>query len=119
MGLGGGLGATLDLYPGRACCGGDAPQVQGSHRDGGFLLVSSFGGCNDLFVTGSFLADIAFTTNSRAVQFVANRLANQIVVPINGANHSITACDIRPQILPVQTGLTDTVIGPKCPSTMD
>lgn len=70
-----------------------------------------FGGCNDVFVTDSFLADCKFSSNSRSVNMAANRIANQTLLTVDGANHSIIGNDINPQILLPST-LTNSVIGP-------
>jgi hypothetical protein len=39
----------------------------------------NLGGCNDTFVTNSFISDLRFTADSRGVNIVASRIANQPV----------------------------------------
>jgi hypothetical protein len=58
----------------------------------------SFGGCNDVFVSGSFLADLAYTADTRSAQIVNSRLANQAALTINGHNNTIVGCDINPAL---------------------
>lgn len=70
-----------------------------------------FGGCNDFFVTASFLGDLLYTTNSRAVQVSANRVANQVALIIAGANHSFVGTDTNPQIV-LDGSLTNSKIDP-------
>jgi hypothetical protein len=57
-----------------------------------------FGGCNDTFITSSFLADLKYTADSRGVLITACRIANQTALTVNGHNNTITGCDINPQI---------------------
>lgn len=58
----------------------------------------NFGGCNDVFVTGSFLGDLVYTPNSRGVLITSSRIANQAALTYDGHNNVIDACDINPQI---------------------
>lgn len=57
-----------------------------------------FGGANNFYVSNSFLGDLNFSTNSRAVLITACRLANATSLVIRGANHTIVGCDIYPQV---------------------
>jgi hypothetical protein len=77
----------------------------------------SFGGANDLFISGSFLADLAFSPNTRAVQITATRIANQRVLTVDGANHSIVGNDIAPQLVLAPT-LSNSVVGPNSMNVM-
>lgn len=57
-----------------------------------------FGGCNDTFVTASFIGDLGYTAESRGVIVTATRIANQAALSLNGHNNVIDACDIAPQV---------------------
>lgn len=71
----------------------------------------NFGGCNDTFVANSFLADLRFTPDSRGVNMVTTRVANQAALTVNGHNNSIVACDINPQVT-IASGADAISIGP-------
>lgn len=58
----------------------------------------NFGGCNDVFVSNSFLGDLYYTANSRGVMVTGCRIANQASMVIDGHNNTIVGCDIAPQI---------------------
>lgn len=58
----------------------------------------SFGGSNDVFVSSSFLGDIAYTANSKAVHLAVSRLANQSALSILGDNNTIVGCTLYPNI---------------------
>lgn len=81
------------------------------HIETGGTCAFSFGGANDLFITSSFLGDLAFSDNSRSVHIAASRLANQAALTISGGNHTMVACDVLAQIT-LDAGLTASVIGP-------
>lgn len=70
-----------------------------------------FGGCNDVFITGSFLGDLNFSVNSSSVHMAACRIANQTALTIKGQNHTLVGGDWLPQIT-LDSGLTNSVIGP-------
>ena len=70
-----------------------------------------FGGCNDVFVLGSFIGDVNFTDESRAVNIVGGRLANQLALTVAGHNNSIVGGDISPQIT-IAPGADANTIGP-------
>lgn len=70
-----------------------------------------FGGCDDIFITGSFLADLKYSSNSRSVQISASRVANAAVITIDGANHSWVGVDTFPQLILAST-LTNSKIDP-------
>jgi len=57
-----------------------------------------FGGANDFFVSNSFIADLNYSTNSRAVLITDSRIANQTALTVRGANHTIVGCDIAPAL---------------------
>ncbi|MGH8263590.1 MAG: glycosyl hydrolase family 28-related protein, partial [Steroidobacterales bacterium] len=71
----------------------------------------AFGGANDLFISNSFLADLLYSRNSRSVQIVASRIANQSTLTIDGGNQTLIADDVNPKITLAAT-LTNSVIGP-------
>ena len=58
----------------------------------------SFGGCNNFYISDSFLSDLLYSTKSRAVFLTGCRLANAAALEILGANHTIVGCDVGPQI---------------------
>ncbi len=58
----------------------------------------NFGGCNNVYITNSFLADLLYTQDSRAVLISNSRIANATSMLINGHNNTITGCDINPQV---------------------
>jgi hypothetical protein len=88
-----------------------------THIETGGYCAFSFGGSNDVFVSDSFLGDLEFSPNSRAVQISANRIANQKVLTIDGANHSVVGNDIAPQIV-LSATLTNSVVGPNSMNVM-
>lgn len=57
-----------------------------------------FGGCNNVFVSGSFLADLKYTADSRAVLITGSRIANQAALTVDGHNNTIVGCDLSPVI---------------------
>lgn len=69
-----------------------------------------FGGCNDTFITASFVSDLKYTADSRGVQINSTRIANQTALTVNGHNNTITGCDINPQIT-VASGADNIAIG--------
>jgi hypothetical protein len=77
----------------------------------------SFGGAADFFVSESFLGDLAYSTNSRAVFIGQTRLANQAALTINGSNHTIVGSDINPQIT-LSINSDNIVIGPNSYNTL-
>lgn len=70
-----------------------------------------FGGCDDVFITGSFLGDLNFSVNSSSVHMAACRIANQTALTIKGQNHTLVGGDWLPQIT-LDSSLTNSVIGP-------
>ena len=70
-----------------------------------------FGGTNDVFVIGSFLSDLIFTPNSRGINIVGSRIANQTALTLNGHNNSIVGCDINPQVT-IASGADVCTVGP-------
>jgi hypothetical protein len=69
------------------------------------------GGANNVYITNSFLGDLEFTANTRAVNIVASRIANQVAMTLNGHNNSIVGSDVRPTIA-IAPGATANVLGP-------
>jgi hypothetical protein len=70
-----------------------------------------FGGANDNFIAASFLADCAYTANTRAVMMVNCRIANQVALTVDGHNNSIVACDLNPTIT-INASADNCSIGP-------
>lgn len=58
----------------------------------------NFGGCNDVLVSDSFLADLAFTTDSRGVHLSGCRVSNQAALTVNGSGVTFTGCAIYPAV---------------------
>ncbi len=58
----------------------------------------SFGGCNNVFVSDSFLADLAYDPDSRGVRIVSCRIANQAALDLDGHQNGIVGCDIAPAL---------------------
>lgn len=58
----------------------------------------NFGGCNNVFVSNSFLGDLYYTNNSRGVLITGCRIANQASLVVDGHNNTIIGCDIAPRI---------------------
>lgn len=58
----------------------------------------SFGGCNNVYVSASFLGDLAYTTESRGVLISGSRIANQVALTLDGRNNTISGCDVGPQL---------------------
>ena len=82
-----------------------APAQQLSARPRKFSLIEtdgtcafSFGGSNNTFVSNSFIGDIEFNAESRAVLITGTRVANQLALTVRGFNNSISGSDISPQI---------------------
>jgi hypothetical protein len=76
----------------------------------------NFGGCNDLFISGSFLGDLNYTLNSRGVQISNSRVSNQTALSIYGHNHTIVGSDVNPQIT-LTPGVDNCHIGPNSLNT--
>jgi len=69
-----------------------------SHIETAGYCAFNFGGCNDVFVEGSFIGDLNFTSNSRGVHVNASRIANQATLDISGPGVTITGCGINPDV---------------------
>lgn len=68
------------------------------------------GPCNNLFIVACRVGDILWNDNSRGVCISTSRLAGTVTpMVVKGANHSIGACNIAPQI-ELGAGLVDTTI---------
>jgi hypothetical protein len=81
------------------------PAPQGGAVPRSFMTIQTdgqcafdFGGCNNLYIVNSFIADLKYTADSRAVLIANTRIANQAALSIKGANHTIVGCDIAPAI---------------------
>lgn len=68
-----------------------------------------FGSSNDTFVTNSFLGDLFYASSSRASLITGCRISNQTALTIQGNNHTLTGCDIAPQIT-IQSGADNLAI---------
>ncbi len=55
-----------------------------------------FGGCNNTYVANSFLGDLNYTNDSRAVLVSGCRWANQATCTLRGDHNAIIGCDINP-----------------------
>jgi hypothetical protein len=76
---------------------GAVPRVfTGIQTDG--QCAFDFGGCNNVYVANSFLGDLKYTAESRAVLISNTRIANQLALTIDGNNNTIVGSDISPQI---------------------
>lgn len=69
--------------------------LHGVNFNGGASI--DFGGCNNVFVTNSYVADLNFTADSTAVSMESTRVGNQAALTIRGPNHRLNA-DWSPQI---------------------
>ena len=81
-----------------------------SHIETAGKCAFFFGGSNDTFVTGSFIADVSYSANSRSVHIVATRIANQVAITVDGSNHTLQG-DIL-AVITLSATLTNSVIGP-------
>lgn len=70
-----------------------------------------FGGCNNVFVVASTIADIKYTPDSRGVNIVGGRLLNQTTLTFDGHNNVLGCADVLPQIT-IAPGADNNVIGP-------
>lgn len=71
----------------------------------------NFGGCNDTQVANSFISDLRFTRDSRGVNIVTTRIANQAELTVDGHNNSIVSCDISP-VVTIAAGADAITVGP-------
>lgn len=71
----------------------------------------SFGGSNDVFISDSFLADIAYSANASGVLIGNCRIANALSLTLLGSNHTLSGCDILP-VVTLASGVTGCVVGP-------
>lgn len=69
-----------------------------SNIETGGQCAFNFGGCNDTFVSNSFLGDLIYTNKTRGVLVTGCRIANQTSLIIDGYNNTIVGCDVAPQI---------------------
>lgn len=70
-----------------------------------------FGGCSNVYVTNSTIADVAYTPNSRGVHILATRLLNQAALTVRGHGNSILGGAISPRIT-LAPGTDACTIGP-------
>ena len=82
-----------------------------SHIETDGTCSFDFGGCNDTFISDSFLADLNYTADTRGVQITGCRIANAASLTINGHQNSLVACDIAPQVT-IASGADAITIGP-------
>lgn len=57
-----------------------------------------FGGCNNVLVTSSIIADVRYTPETRAASITNTRMLNQAALTFDGHNNVIDGCDVFPQI---------------------
>lgn len=69
-----------------------------------------FGGSNDVFITDSFIGDVAYTANTRGVH-IRSRMANQTTLTVNGANNTIVGSDVL-AVITLASGATSCALGP-------
>jgi hypothetical protein len=77
----------------------------------------SFGGAANFYIGQSFLGDLAYSSNSRAVFIIGSRQANQAALTISGNNHTIVGGDVNPQIT-LALNADNCVIGPNSYNTL-
>lgn len=59
----------------------------------------NLGGSNDTFITASFVGEVKWTAESRAVLITGSRVgANELLMDVDGHNNAISGCDISPAI---------------------
>jgi hypothetical protein len=66
--------------------------------DTGGTCSFDFGGCNNVYVSDSFLADLKYTADSRGVLISNSRIANQTSLTLDGHNNTFSGCDISPAL---------------------
>jgi hypothetical protein len=95
---------------------GAIPRKFSGFESGGTCSFS-FGGASNFYIGDSFLGDLAYSTNSRAVFITGSRQANQTALTIQGNNHTIVGGDVNPQVtLAINTD--NCVIGPNSYNTL-
>lgn len=57
-----------------------------------------FGGCNNVYIASSFMGDLKYTPDSRAVFITGSRVANQMELTVDGHNNTIVGCDLSPKV---------------------
>jgi len=70
-----------------------------------------FGGCNDVFISSSFLGDLKYSDDSRGVLIVNSRVANQAILTVRGHNNALVLCNLAPQVI-LAKNADNVVIGP-------
>jgi hypothetical protein len=99
-----------------ALASGAVPRKFFGFESGGTCSFS-FGGASNFYISDSFLGDLAYSSNSRAVFIVGSRQANQAALTLRGNNHTIVGGDINPQVtLAINTD--NCVIGPNSYNTL-
>lgn len=59
----------------------------------------NFGGCNNVYVSASFVGECAYTANTRAALMTGSRVGvNELLMDVDGHNNTIVGCDISPAI---------------------
>lgn len=70
------------------------------------------GGCNNVFVGASFVGELAYTSDSRAVLVTGSRVGvNEAEMVVDGHGNTITGCDVGP-LLTLAPGCDNCVVGP-------
>lgn len=66
--------------------------------DTGGTCAFDFGGCNNVYISDSFLSDLKYTADSRGVLLSNCRIANMTALTVDGHNNCMVGCDVSPQI---------------------
>lgn len=86
-----------------------------SHIETGGQCSFDFGGCNNVYVSESFLSDLNYTVDSRAVFVIGCRIANAATLSFNGQGNVIAGGDINP-VVTIAAGAQGCVVGPNAMS---
>lgn len=82
-----------------------------SQFESGGQCAIDFGGCNDTYVTGSTVADLLYTTDTRGVHISGSRILNDVALTVDGHNNTIVGCDVLPAIT-IASGADNVIVGP-------
>lgn len=59
----------------------------------------NFGGCNNVYVVGSFVGELKYTAETRAALVVGSRVGvNETAMDVDGHDNAIVGCDVGPAI---------------------
>lgn len=82
-----------------------------SQLETGGQCAIDFGGCNNVFVVASTIADVKYTADTRGAHISASRILNQLALTVDGHNNTIVGCDVLPQIT-IAANADNITIGP-------